>query len=323
MRNIAIIGAGQLGSRHLQSLAALAKPHEIFIVDPSKESINLAKNRWAEINPPETLETFFIHTQLELPKMIDLAIVASSSAHRPEIIQNLIKNHKVEYLILEKFLFQTEDDYNSIENLLDCENVPTWVNCPRRLYPVYKSLKSNLIPHQPIAVEISGGNWGMACNTIHFLDLLSYLTDEYSTLKLMDADLLEGLEKSKRPGYIEVFGKLCFHDEKGNTLIATCTNDSSNQLIKIHQNSRNFMINESDNNMTEYFSDSKYSKTTIKTPFQSELTYLVVENIFQNGTCELCTLKNSSLLHIQILKPLLSHYNKSVGLPNNKVCPIT
>ena len=43
MKRIFIIGAGQLGSRHLQALKSSSNSLNIFIVDPSLESLNIAK----------------------------------------------------------------------------------------------------------------------------------------------------------------------------------------------------------------------------------------------------------------------------------------
>ena len=47
--NCAIIGAGQLGSRHLQGLLSYKKESlNIFIIDPSDDSLFIAKQRALE-----------------------------------------------------------------------------------------------------------------------------------------------------------------------------------------------------------------------------------------------------------------------------------
>lgn len=45
MKNIAIIGAGQLGSRHLQALAQVNADVILHIVDPSEQSLEVSKQR--------------------------------------------------------------------------------------------------------------------------------------------------------------------------------------------------------------------------------------------------------------------------------------
>ena len=46
---IFIIGAGQIGSRHLQALRAVRIPLKISVIDPSTESLDLAKQRYEEM----------------------------------------------------------------------------------------------------------------------------------------------------------------------------------------------------------------------------------------------------------------------------------
>ena len=46
MNNICIIGAGQLGSRHLQALKMVLQPLLITVVDPSSESLKMAEERY-------------------------------------------------------------------------------------------------------------------------------------------------------------------------------------------------------------------------------------------------------------------------------------
>ena len=49
MYNIAIIGAGQLGSRHLQGLKLAQLPMRIEIVDSSEKSLETARERYDQI----------------------------------------------------------------------------------------------------------------------------------------------------------------------------------------------------------------------------------------------------------------------------------
>ena len=46
--NIAIIGAGQLGSRHLQGLKKAQLPMNIFVLDASEESLTICEQRYNE-----------------------------------------------------------------------------------------------------------------------------------------------------------------------------------------------------------------------------------------------------------------------------------
>ena len=46
---VAIIGAGQLGSRYLQGMASCKLPLDIIVIDPNQESLIQAQDRWNEV----------------------------------------------------------------------------------------------------------------------------------------------------------------------------------------------------------------------------------------------------------------------------------
>ena len=110
MRTIAIIGAGQLGSRHLQALVNLKLPKKIFVVDTSGESLRTSAQRWKEVEGRQDQVDFFPSIE-KLPSEIDLAIIATSSAMRRPVIEQLVDHSRITFMILEKFLFQTEKDF--------------------------------------------------------------------------------------------------------------------------------------------------------------------------------------------------------------------
>ena len=47
--NIAIIGAGQLGSRHLQGLKKAQAPMNIYVLDANNDSLKICEQRYNEI----------------------------------------------------------------------------------------------------------------------------------------------------------------------------------------------------------------------------------------------------------------------------------
>ena len=119
MNKILLIGAGQLGSRHLQGLAKIKIDANIFIVDPSSDSMNNAKIRLNEISDRNTRNGYYFYpTITEVPKDIDLAIIATNSDVRKKVLVDLFKNKNVKSIILEKFLFQNELDFFDIEKIL-------------------------------------------------------------------------------------------------------------------------------------------------------------------------------------------------------------
>ena len=55
--NIGLIGAGQIGSRHLQGLAKSTLQYKIYVVDPDEKSLSVAKIRYQEVSPKNTSNT--------------------------------------------------------------------------------------------------------------------------------------------------------------------------------------------------------------------------------------------------------------------------
>ena len=49
---------------------------------------------------------------------------------------------------------------------------------PEEFLSFYKLLNKKSKNANKINIHVKGSNWGMACNTIHFLDLFSFLTRE-------------------------------------------------------------------------------------------------------------------------------------------------
>ena len=138
--NIALIGAGELGSRHLQGLANASNQFQISVIDPNKNSLRVAKNRLNEASKLSIPKVSYYDSIDSLPEAIDLVIIATNAKVRRDIIKNLIDKSSIKYLILEKVVFQRSNDFNLIKNLLNEKNVKTWVNCARRSFAFCSSV---------------------------------------------------------------------------------------------------------------------------------------------------------------------------------------
>ena len=107
MKNIAIIGAGQIGSRHLQAMANLEGPAIVQLVDFFDESLKVAEKRFYQVYDENSvkIELKSCKTINELEVPIDLAIIATCADVRAVVIKELIEKKEVKNLILEKALF--------------------------------------------------------------------------------------------------------------------------------------------------------------------------------------------------------------------------
>jgi len=315
MINIVLIGAGKLGSRHLQALAKINIEVNVIVVDPSNESKEIARSRFEEIptNPKViSLEFYNQISDLAIEK-IDVAIIATSSEHRYSAVINLLNHSKVRFLILEKFLFQKADDYHDVRELLTKHDVKTWVNCPRRMWPVYQQLRSELVNSQLREFIMIGTDWSLATSSIHILDLIAFLTGchEY---QLLDLDLgnkfvpayssVTGARESK---FIEFYGAIRGKFSNSTNFTLSCLKDVQIPFqIELILDNKNIRIYEEYGKLvsTVVRSDGTISNVeqTFSYPYQSGLTQLLVEDLIVNGQCSLTSYDESMQLHLPILQ---------------------
>jgi hypothetical protein len=316
MNQFAIIGSGQLGTRHLQALALLKKEAEVWIVDTSTTALDLAAKRWKEVGAPEHVSVILINSISQLPPKLSVVVIATNAGVRKMVIEELLSQKQVSYLLIEKFLFNNLVDFDAIQELLNSKNVKAWVNCPRRMFPGYQHLKTSI--RSPLEIHVKGTNWGLACNSIHWLDLFHYLSPakEYSISGKLGPTI-----ESKRPGYIEFNGSLLICDEHQNSLYLSCAEGTtvSMEVTIQEKNGRLIQVDESLQTISH--------EINTENPFpiwrQSEMTNKVVEELLTTGSCNLTTYTDSSFLHQVLFNFFLKHYNQLNNTPHNKLCPIT
>jgi predicted dehydrogenase len=314
--NIAIIGAGQLGSRHLQGLKLAKLEMSIFIMDINDDSLQTAKERYEQVPENNKIRDFQLCKSItQLPSEIDLAIIATGSLVRASITKELFKTSRVRNIIFEKILFPTLHEYVQIENLLVQNNVCAWVNCTRRMFDHYKMIE-NMISGTNITFKMTGKNWGLGCNAIHFLDLFVFLSGEKDFSLTVNLD--RQIYQSKRSGYVEFTGSIAGATPNGSRyVISSLTDYEYPSAISVKNEKFDILINEMNNKMI-----INGIEHIIQTPFQSQLTGIIVEQILRRGKSDLTPFAESSQIHCRFLAPLIDFYNDITG-KNSDNCPIT
>ena len=163
----------------------------------------------------------------------------------------------------------------------------------------------------------------MACNSLHFIDVLSFLTDN-SELSLSTVNLSRQIHDAKRPGFKEVTGLLSGKLGESHFSIH-CLKDLSPISITICSDSISLRIDESNGNyeIAEKSSEWKWKSHQERIVyFQSETTNLMVEDILLNGRCALPTYADAMTLHLPFIDAILKHLNES-GAYQFRACPIT
>ena len=167
--HIAVIGAGKIGSRHLQGLTSIKRQIDLTVVEQDSSAMELAKSRYDEMPVnPLVRSVRYVKSLDENELDIDVCIVATNADVRRDVIEALLNRVEVDYFILEKVVFQSVRDFEFVIRLLERKNTKAWVNCPRRMVPVFRDLREKAISrsHGPIMMRVTGSLWGLASNTI-------------------------------------------------------------------------------------------------------------------------------------------------------------
>ncbi|MCE4217579.1 hypothetical protein GD586_08965 [Pseudarcicella sp. GAP-15] len=323
MKKCLIVGAGQLGSRHLQGLIKNLDQLEIYVLDSSENSINLAREKEREISHVHKV----VYTQIweSLPNYFDIAIIATNANVREKVLINLLQNHKVIFLILEKVLFQELEAYQRVHELLVKHNVITYVNHSRRMFESYKNIKSNLDLNNPGVYSVVGGNWGLGCNALHFLDLFVYLSGK--KLKDINVQSVDNiLFESSRIGFVEFTGTIIGHlSDNSSFSITSLQGDSSSITVTIFNNEQRFIIQEGGTPQIfklEKKNSFKCEMELFKVQYQSELTTNIAFELLEKGFCLLPTYDESRHTHELFLAEMLKKYNM-ITLLQSSTLPIT
>ena len=323
--NIAIIGAGQLGSRHLQGLAKINQDIELTVIDPCYNALELSKKRYEEMPPNSHICS--VNYEQDISKLnddVDLVIIATNADVRRNVIEKLLTKVRIRFLVLEKVVFQSVVDFDAVMPLMKEKSIKAWVNCPRRMYPFFRELKKRTVGAPHVSITVKGSHWGLGCNTIHMLDLLAFLTEQ-TKFRVDNSNLDRQVYETKRKGFIELSGELRAISQRGDilTLVDRRNHEMPFKML-IQFDGVDIEVDQMVGKSYEYPSGKREEAVckTFQVPLQSALTNIQVEEILQTGSCQLTTLDESYLLH----KPMLEYFNRHLSSINNKkisVCPIT
>jgi hypothetical protein len=286
---ICIVGVGNIGMRYYQGILKKFPQAEMLLVDKDLRLQELKKLCVGNV------EYFSSTDELNMP--IDLIVVATSCQSRLSIYKQCLLL-KPRYIILEKYLFKSRLEFNAS---LSLEKIPTFVN--QWMYGSHSF--DGLFDVDASVVEVQGANWGLACNAVHWIDLLKkYLGIRDLTVGAQS--VINEVFASKRPGYDEVQGRWFFEDrssEKSFSLIDCHSGHAARGLrITVDQKEYHF----------DYSAITKDGVIVSRFPYFSEQIGGIVEDLFGSGSCCLPTLEESVSQHLlveDILDTLVSRPN--------------
>lgn len=324
MVKILLVGAGNIGSRHLQALALLNRDADITVVDQNEESLKVAKERFESVYQSDyKIQVSYFRELQDAYIDADIAIVATSAGPRKAIVETLLENTTIKNYILEKVVFQSIDDLYEMKKKFDERHIKVWVNCPRRNMDFYKKLRELLREESYVNYLIEGGDWGIGCNSIHLLDIYAYLSgaSEFSAdIERLDA----GHINSKRSGYYEFSGQLDIDTNKGQVTMRSMKNRDAYLIATITSNHYQIIVDESIGKawICSEETDRDFKKEEVNVLYVSQTTQINIEAILDKGKCDLPPYDESLKYHEVILNAFLRHLKETDDYCE-EACPIT
>ncbi len=217
---IVLVGAGRMGLRHLRGLAHTGS--EVHVVDPRPE---------AETDVLAIAPNAVVYRSLEDAPAADAAILAEPAAGRLERLQ-LVLERGARRAIAEKPLEQSRDRVRRVVSLARERGADVRCNLNLRALPVLAELAP---AGGPFEVQVTGGAWGLACNGIHWLDLLVHLGGGPGALLYGELDD-EPVASPRGAGYRDYGGRALYGFPDGSRLyLASSASSSAPMLATVAQ----------------------------------------------------------------------------------------
>ena len=274
---VLIVGGGSIGRRHYEGLGKSTGIHSVDIVEPDKKAINEIKKI-----EPRPVSICNLHRSIPEGQVFDVTIIATNSNER-RWVYDKVKDISGA-IIMEKFLFNNEEEYN-LE-----KNVPVFVNMPRRAMFDYRKLRGEL--NGSVDLLISRNNLpGLFSNAIHYADLLYFFTGGIEldiTIDLRDEYF------SKRSGYGDAHGIIVMKNNKGACVVRSAPGKPISPLVI-----DGCVIFEDKNKIIKKGEISNFNYL-----LQSEMTGNIVNDLCNTGSCQLPDYESASYLHRLILKEM-------------------
>ena len=296
-KKILIIGLGKIGSNHLKAIERFKKNIEIYVLEKKLNDENLLNKK---INLIKNLNNNHSY---------DLAIISTNSSERFSLFLKLIKNNNVKNILFEKFVFFKKEQFLKTLHILKKKKINVWVNCLRREISIFHKIKRKI--KGDFELIYKSKNWGLGCNSIHFVDLFCFLSNS-AKIKINRSDLSKKIYKSRRKGYMEFKGLIEFKI-KNSKLFIQDDKINNNKVFKITTNKKVFSFNSKENILTELnIKNLNLKKYKCEEPKVSLISYNIIKKIFKKQKVNLVTLKES-FLHHKILIDILSSHLKRIN----------
>ncbi len=325
-KKVAIVGCGQLGSRHLQAIAKLGGPLRIQVVEPNSDNQRMSKKKLSEVLPENhCVEVEWLNDLKDLDHDSDLTIVSTTARGRAVILTKLAERGHRRFLI-EKMVCQSQKEYQNILEVFDTWPIKGWVDCTRRYFPFYERIIPLMENEKNLIFNATGGNHGLGCNAIHLLDLYWRMIGLSKDLRLNGDYLSPSLLPNPRgTDLVEFAGTIVASTSEGSfASVSFHPGNAAPVLINITSDNYRIFVNEADEKalLARRENDWRWEEYEFQVIYSSNLTNRIASSIFKEDSCNLPTIQESFLLHDELFRIFNQHIKRVAGKIES-LCPIT
>ena len=318
--SILIVGCGNIGLRYAQAVEKLNINLDLYLFDIDQSKVN---NIVAKLKRCNNIN-FFPLFQKPTNKKFDLCILSTTSNVRLKICEAILKENNVSKFIFEKVLCQS---IHQLKNFLKLEkkfNFKSWISCHRSLWPDYIKLKKKIKKnnYKPVfSLEVVGCNWGLGCNSVHFIHLANFLFGEQnykdSFFKLKNINYWKN---AKRKLFKEFNGNINILFNNNSKILLHDSKKYKNQTFKIiiKLENKKIIIDEIKNQILFDKRKYKFKSETLSMIFSKEIKKILILK-----KSNLPSLQETYSIHYYFIKNLLISWNKFIKKGSNKIVPIT
>lgn len=178
MTKAVVIGCGRMGDRHVQSLVGLAiEVVGLYDVNEENAKAVASKNNLDPMVVKESVSSIFAM------KDIDLCVIATTAPSHKELCISAM-NAGIKKILCEKPLARSILECQQIAEAAEQYGAHVAVNHQMRYLPQYTIPKALLTSEKfggISSINATTGNFGMAMNGLHYIEMMRFMLDEMPT----------------------------------------------------------------------------------------------------------------------------------------------
>lgn len=276
---ILVIGAGQIGSRHIQALASIPDVGEVVAVDPSPESRERAAMRWRDV-PGHEGKRLSVVAEVDQAggAGFDLAVLATNAPGRLEHFRRAVALG-IRHVLAEKLLFQSVAELEEALELCRTAGVSLYPNYVYRYASPWRQLGERL-KGKAFEMRVVAGDIGLATNLPHWLDLFEFLAG--APLSELSIELTKPAYPSKRGGgLLDFSGSAAGRASSGASLSLSFADGIGVPVATIAIADGNWILDEGNSTIAGSLAESGMQ---LEMPMVSRITALAVPDILAGRT---------------------------------------